>query len=815
MGDFQVSLPPELLLLIAQELGSTIMSDSFQKQLAQDGANGSLAEDDSEQNIDPAVRQVTVYLQETPTMSMLRASTVNRYFREKILSIALRWDADSENSTAIYFAASKGHKILLKNALSQPGANPNYTPGGFGNNVLPPVIVAAYMGHLESVDLLLQAGADVDFQSPEQRWHTAPLVESFTTQLQNAMNINRFPLESLLHSAVLAPKNAEEIAELILEKVPPQTQDRHIAGRESKIFAHAVAMDLVALVDPLIARGAQLDRGGSTWHGTCIPLLHHAVSAQMIRKLLQAGASVQTPRIVGLNALHAVCLRQRDCGSAVQELINKGIDVNETTGGGPERATLLAGGTAVSVMLQRTIPQTALNLACQQLNLAHIKILLDNGANPMGTNHSIEDYKSNVHGEYFQVSPLHDLFLPESLHKNPIVGDKAKISEAIRGALKYFFTYNGQTALQRAHRVSNQDKVTRNSHRVGKIDREFWYTMPHRNNLNIVGKYTPVQLFFMQPLVDDASIPEAIWNACDIKDQINSMIEPFAVTPLIALLSHRFDHRVGDLNFYRHRLLRWLLTHGADPNATDAEGFSPLHYAAFWLDKKAIEILLEFGAKPEAEYMPGCPSPLDVILGGVYSKRQRDALQEPITDSLDTAWKTMVRRVDQENEDIYGLGDAILRWDVRNQLPMCALPNFELNPKYAFGSSKPSAHMKAQHLLPELQRRIDERKKTLVDLLLPRMPQLDVAQDPSRFRHHPNPLDYAPTTLDWACATGHSNHVIEKLCLAGYKMGLKVPRASFLYMDLKIIETNWTERWSELLVLYPSAVSANFIRNWR
>ncbi|KAI8282461.1 hypothetical protein K4K60_003546 [Colletotrichum sp. SAR11_57] len=812
MGDFQVRLPPELFLRIAEELGIIIMSDSFQNQLAQDEANGSLAEDDSEQNIDHAVRQVTVCLQECPTLSMLRASTVSRYFREKILSIALRWDAASENPLAIHFAASRGYATLLSNALKQPGADPNYTPTGFGHAALSPVMAATYMGHLKSVQLLLNAGANVrDLEGLEQRWQVAPLVESFTTQLRNAMSVNRFCVKSPLHLALLAPENAVEIFRLILQEARPQSQDQYIADPNTRMFAHAVAQGHVDLVDTLMQSGAQLDHGGQTSHGPKIPVLHHAVSAQMIRKLLQVGASVQTPRRVGLNALHAVCLRQKDCGSAVQELINTGIDVNEITGGGPERNTLIDIGDSVSQILEGTIPQTALNLACRQLNFAHIKILLDNGANAMGTNHNIKDYKDELTGEYFQASPLHDLFLPESLHKNPVIGDKAKISEAIRGAIEYLFTRHGQVALQREHWVANRHKVTHNSHRIGKIDREFWYMIPHKSRTRVFAKFTPLQLFFMQPLVDDPSIPEAMWNACDIKEQINSLIEPFCVSPLIALLSHRFDHRVGDLNFYRHKLLRWLLTHGADPNEADFEGFNSLHYAAFWLDKIAIKILLDFGAKTETKLTAECLSPLDVVLGGVYNRHQRDALQEPFHDSFDSAWKTMVRRVDQEEEDIYGLGDAIRRWDDENQLPMCALPNYELNPKYAFHSSKPSAHMKARHLLPELQRRMTERKKRLVDMLLPRMPQLHAARDPSRF--HQNPTDDLPTTLDWACATGQSNYTIECLCQAGYKMGLRVPKAPFLYMDLRTIESNWTQRRSELLSTYPQAVPLIPIRN--
>ncbi|KAL2292969.1 hypothetical protein FJTKL_07995 [Diaporthe vaccinii] len=50
--------------------------------------------------------------------------------------------------------------------------------------------------------------------------------------------------------------------------------------------------------------------------------------------------------------------------------------------------------------------------------------------------------------------------------------------------------------------------------------------------------------------------------------------------------------------FHKPRLVRWLLENGADPNAQDVEGVSPLKYALFRMDFEAVDLLLQYGADP-------------------------------------------------------------------------------------------------------------------------------------------------------------------------------------------------------------------------
>lgn len=82
-------------------------------------------------------------------------------------------------------------------------------------------------------------------------------------------------------------------------------------------------------------------------------------------------------------------------------------------------------------------------------------------------------------------------------------------------------------------------------------------------------------------------------------------------TPLLQLLSgiapvdeHKFWVLCDDQawymrqTFHKPRLVRWLLENGADPNARDIEGVTPLRYALFRMDFEAVELLLQHGADP-------------------------------------------------------------------------------------------------------------------------------------------------------------------------------------------------------------------------
>ncbi|KDN60554.1 hypothetical protein CSUB01_02179 [Colletotrichum sublineola] len=669
LNDLEIRIPPEIYVMVAEQLGKEII----------DRPPAELADDDGPQNDDlddadnvTGVRLVTKHIKWLyPTLSMLKASMVNRYYRERILLIALRWDALSENPRALYYAAVNNHVKVLRQALAQNNARPDYVPYGLSLPMLTPLMVAAAKGYLEVVQLLLDKNADAarEFNPPDSwdRWGaTGLLSESYETMHDEPDGVATVRIATPLHCAMSAPSNAAAITERILARLPAAFFER-VANPDSKILVFAVAADLVDVIDLLMNHNADLNDGGITEHLLLIPVIHHAVSGRMVRKLLQHGANLHTPLAVGLNALHAVCLRSTDCHTAIEELVHRGVAVNDATGGGAQRATIVHH----NPHLRRRTPQTALNFACRCINLSHIKSLMNLGANPLGVASTISQCQDRENGEFYMVTPFHSLFLPTDLNEKLTTNKDTDLRERLHGAVQELLAHplGGRALLLRQNvRFNTYSESV-------KIFHTYW---ADRGDMDVeeFGEFTPFQLFFMHPLVDDERIPDAMLRADSqaIRQQINQVTEPFGATPLLSVLSHRFDNRFAQSSFYRPKLVEWLLANGADPNIADKEGFTPLHYAVFWLDDVAVDFLLAFGARIENR-PTSLPTPLEVAMGRVYKDIH---MKRDLEDSI---WKQMVRLTERNGEqwkrDLLGLQTSIALWRPGGLLPVCALPGFE------------------------------------------------------------------------------------------------------------------------------------------
>ncbi|KAF6832258.1 ankyrin unc44 [Colletotrichum musicola] len=811
LGDFRISpFPPEMFMMIAEELGRHIRQ---QPALLQD-ASGVVPDDE----VGSEVSEVTQYLvQSFPTLQMLTAGMVNKYFYAKIRDVALRWDAAGSAPKAVHFAAVKSNVGLLQRALIQPKSNPDFVP----EDCCTPLLTAINNGNLEGVHLLLDHGANM---GPDRRW-VVPFGDIFvdnpTTMIDQNFYLQEVDVTPLHYCMIITPKRPD-VALAILSRLPPEF-NTIITDEGQKLLALAVATNYVELIGPLIERGAPLDQGGVTVHGRQTPLMHHATSREMVLRLMQAGVAARTPAAVGLNALHAVCLRRMDCREAIDELVKQQNNVDEPTAGSWARHTLIQAPDMMPIAA--VPPTTALGLACRQLNYVHVRRLLDHGANPYGTNHVLGARDGPNSGNYYQVSPLHDLFLPDDLGGHPYAGSGPAISSAILESMAAIFGRDGSEALLRRHNVAMSDRVRL---RAARIEARLWSHDRIARNAQMMGleraasAYTPFELFFLQPLVDDERIPQAMLDACrgnELAQQVNNRMTPYAITPLIALLSNRVDHARGEANFYRPRLVEWLLQHGADPNITDAEGFSPLHYAAFWLDTAAIRLLLRYGARTPPPGTTDIMTPLEVALGALYTRKQVTD-QDNLSPGVGS-WQSMVELIDDNTRgEIVGLTSCVTRWKPVYEFPACAFPAVERR-YHELELDDADLHSDLVH--PGLchtvmvREMIRTKRHEVVQMLIQggeriRQPGHPNTRQPAQISARNiwlagmNPVP--PTPLDWASAstTSDDREIAETLIAAGARFSVYPPNFSSWNLSDRLLANRWLEVKDWCRVNHPQAI---------
>ncbi|KAK1657440.1 hypothetical protein BDP55DRAFT_638695 [Colletotrichum godetiae] len=116
-------------------------------------------------------------------------------------------------------------------------------------------------------------------------------------------------------------------------------------------------------------------------------------------------------------------------------------------------------------------------------------------------------------------------------------------------------------------------------------------------------------------------------------------------------------------------LVEWLLEHGADPNMCDKKGFSPLHYAVFWLDARAIELLLHYGARIKRKDELKV---INALLSGIYTRKHHEESQ---CNSLHPSmWVRMVQNVDLHLASSHYIGSSCIEhWQPGTSLPACTV----------------------------------------------------------------------------------------------------------------------------------------------
>ncbi|KAG7067982.1 Ankyrin unc44 [Colletotrichum scovillei] len=379
--------------------------------------------------------------------------------------------------------------------------------------------------------------------------------------------------------------------------------------------------------------------------------------------------------------------------------------------------------------------------------------------------------------ELFKVTPLHDLFLPDYHALEAHQKSNEEIACAIKAAFNLIMSH--PLAAEAVSSYGNYALGCPSSNLMARILRSFWmdgYIYYTRD----FGRYTPLQLFFVHPFSDDPEIPQAMFDLVqDGRDQINTVIKPLYITPLLALLGHRFDHSLGDANFYRPKLLKWLLEHGADPNLCDREGFSPLHYAVFWLDAPAVELLLLHGARVKREDELQV---MDVLFGGVFTREHHKEAKRD-RPSRRSEWTQMVKQIEIHAWSMQRVGSNIERWQPGTPLPACTLFNFESN--FTFDMYKevalPSELVTRWGGLREaLRGDADERRKRIFAALLPTPNVLPFLKprgimerdgEVNLGEHGSDPETIRYSVLDWAMATAQDDWFLDRIKRLGGETG--------------------------------------------
>lgn len=264
----------------------------------------------------------------------------------------------SEANKKLFGAAKSGNTTIAEEALNE-GAN---VEAKFGNEGRTALQVAASRDHLEVVELLIRAGANLDECS--ERGET-PVAEAC---VQGNLKV----LLTLLRAGASPHK-----------PVPFQGQQNKVRNLE--------AWERSDLAQALVNAGLEVE--GTIVHGRS-PLMLASLFAhpQVVEVLLKADASFNCKNEFGYAALHYACIGSQPEAVAVAKLLlDAGAGVNEADsagdtplfhamGGGDARIvkTLLEAGAATNVTNQHG--ETPLFYSAYAKEFKEINVLLDAGA---------------------------------------------------------------------------------------------------------------------------------------------------------------------------------------------------------------------------------------------------------------------------------------------------------------------------------------------------------------------------------------------------------------------------------------------------
>jgi len=487
-----------------------------------------------------------------------------------------------------------------------------YLPAGYRSGVV--LHLAAAEGHFDLVELLIDAGADVEI-------HDA-FVE---TALYAAVRNGRSDIVELLMAKGANP-NTSSRADCLCDNVPLgiAVREGYVDVAEALIAGGAnvnarddfgwtplhvaVTSYYESAVDAAMtmARPPRTD-AGEKWdrYAAAHDEIHAALMMRMTALLVDRGADVNAGDESGITSLHRVVYWSYK--NVVEFLLTEGADVNARTGAVRERPYIAWGpeygwciGSGVTPLHQAVASGDPNVVNALIAHGADVNVLDESGRTPLhhagartnadivgllavtGADVDVQDelgatplIEALVHGHVAVAKRLLAVGA-----ERVILKDYADRVEGDASLLLHKALGNMQKEWVLVRRGAGEDLVPRD--RDGGEDRQAWVRLLLANGVDLDerdGKgNTPLQAAILAG--DEASARLLIAHGADIKSQNH---------PGSTALHHASSDGRKDLVFL-------LLAKGAEENAQDNDGDTPLHSAALRGHREIVELLLAHGA---------------------------------------------------------------------------------------------------------------------------------------------------------------------------------------------------------------------------
>jgi ankyrin repeat protein len=254
------------------------------------------------------------------------------YGYDRVIARAIasgKFQIDSQNSSAkkiLLWASSNGSETLAKSLLV---GDPTLVDSrDFLNRT--PLFLAAMEGSLEVIEVLLEAGADIDANRHDDNALCIAISrgrkEIVALLLDKGANVNASTGSNNNAISVASSQGNKEMINLLLAKganVNPMNAGCCAALQQASAKGHKEIVEL------LISRGADVNAQGR-FYGTGIQAASHGGHKEILKLLLDKGADVNVQGGLYGNALQAASA----CGQkeTVEFLLDKGANVNAKGG---------------------------------------------------------------------------------------------------------------------------------------------------------------------------------------------------------------------------------------------------------------------------------------------------------------------------------------------------------------------------------------------------------------------------------------------------------------------------------------------------